>query len=515
MNNSIATTNKYKVTVIIPTYNSQKFIHRALDSIVRQTMSAKDIEVIVVNDCSTDGTLDVVRGYKKSIANLRIENTDKNTGNPVAGRNMGIELSQGEYIHFIDHDDWIGDEALDRLYSAAQEWGSDVIFGKNAEFENSITPTAAFSYGDIPKVDPFYHPKVMYALAPHKMFRRKLLLDNNIRFYTDVIYGEDQPVAIKAYTRSKVVSVKADYDYYYRYERPDGNNLTTHQKKANHYEHNYRTKVAIQEIAESSLTQEYKDRWTKLCLQRALGQRAPHILRENMSMDLLNAVDRFVLDPAAEHVIESLDPVYKLPVAVVRARNVAGSKMMVGEITKPRVGCVSVLGTDVYIKAQSEVFHAGLLYKKLAYEVRGVDIRGDELLLDVAIDFELHPKARLDKDIVYKLRIEDEGREYSRLAVGKRTKKGIYRFAVNLKNAHKATRSKRLNFATYLYIESNDICLPIQLGRHDTRDYKEKAVTSGDKHRTVRMRSNYKGDLKLVASENQSLRNRVRRLIKI
>ena len=88
------------VSVIIPTYNAEKTIKRAIDSVLSQN---EDVEILICDDCSTDSTLTIALHY-----GLRLFQNNKHTGGPNAGRNIGIKAAKGEYIAFLDQDDeWL------------------------------------------------------------------------------------------------------------------------------------------------------------------------------------------------------------------------------------------------------------------------------------------------------------------------------------------------------------------------------------------------------------------------
>lgn len=95
-----------KVSIIIPAYNSALFIKRALDSVLGQTWG--DWELLVIDDCSTDGTADIVASYAQKDARIRLLHTEKNSGAPALPKNIGVENARGEYVAFLDHDDeWL------------------------------------------------------------------------------------------------------------------------------------------------------------------------------------------------------------------------------------------------------------------------------------------------------------------------------------------------------------------------------------------------------------------------
>lgn len=115
------------VSIIIPMYNAEKYIGECLDSILAQTFPY--FEVILVDDCSTDNCAKIAKSYlEKFGGRLKIATLHKNSGNPSTPRNVGIEISSGEYLLFIDNDDAITNTALAELYLTAKRFEADVLF---------------------------------------------------------------------------------------------------------------------------------------------------------------------------------------------------------------------------------------------------------------------------------------------------------------------------------------------------------------------------------------------------
>ena len=115
-----------KISIIIPVYNVQDYLAMCLDSVCYQSM--KDIEIICVNDGSTDNSLAVLHAYKRR--DKRIIIIDKeNEGSGVA-RNTGLKIARGEYVYFVDGDDWLEQDVLLKTSKKADETNADiVIFG--------------------------------------------------------------------------------------------------------------------------------------------------------------------------------------------------------------------------------------------------------------------------------------------------------------------------------------------------------------------------------------------------
>ncbi|MBQ3451625.1 MAG: glycosyltransferase family 2 protein [Synergistaceae bacterium] len=116
------------ISVVIPMYNAEEYVEECLDSILKQTF--QNFEVIVVDDCSTDNSVAVVKNYAPKFGGrLKLAQTKENSrGGGYIPRNLGLMYSRGEYIFFVDSDDFILDKALGILYKLAREHETDVVY---------------------------------------------------------------------------------------------------------------------------------------------------------------------------------------------------------------------------------------------------------------------------------------------------------------------------------------------------------------------------------------------------
>lgn len=117
---------KFDISIVIPLYNRERLIKRCLDAIASQTLSQDQYEVLVIDDCSTDNSLDVVKSYKK-IKNLVVTSLPENSGGASKPRNTGIEMAKGRYIIFIDSDDIITEDALNLALDLALKGDLDMV----------------------------------------------------------------------------------------------------------------------------------------------------------------------------------------------------------------------------------------------------------------------------------------------------------------------------------------------------------------------------------------------------
>jgi len=120
-----------KVSVIIPVYNAEKYLRQCLDSVVSQTL--RDIEIIIVNDGSTDSSGEICKSY---LSDDRVKYVDKENGGAAAARQDGIDRATGEYLGFVDADDWLEQDMYEKMYAASQKNDADIVFCNCIKNEN-------------------------------------------------------------------------------------------------------------------------------------------------------------------------------------------------------------------------------------------------------------------------------------------------------------------------------------------------------------------------------------------
>ncbi|MEC0277883.1 glycosyltransferase [Bacillus halotolerans] len=212
-----------KISIAIPVYNSEDLISECLDSLVNQTMPNEDYEIICVDDKSTDSSLDILNQYKQKYENIVVVERTENSGGPGAPRNDAIKIAKGEYILFVDSDDYLGSEALLRWYNFSKENKSDITLGKLKGINGRGVPKSMFKETN-PDVD-LVDSKIVFTLGPQKLFKASLLKENHLTFPTHIKAAEDQVFTMNAYLKAKKISVSADYDYYYLVKR-DGEHMS-------------------------------------------------------------------------------------------------------------------------------------------------------------------------------------------------------------------------------------------------------------------------------------------------
>ncbi|MEJ7804206.1 MAG: glycosyltransferase, partial [Candidatus Limnocylindria bacterium] len=211
-----------KVSVIVPVYNPGTYIDECIASILRQSLPVDEYEAIFVDDGSTDGTgarLDALAAQHANITAIHIPNS----GWPGRPRNVGIDAAVGRYVYFVDNDDWIGDEALERLDERAERNDADVVVGKEVGHGKGVPrPLFRRNVDDATLTG----TPLLDLLTPHKLFRRSFLDEHGIRFPEGPRRLEDHVFVMKAFFSARRISILADYPCYHWLLREDASNAT-------------------------------------------------------------------------------------------------------------------------------------------------------------------------------------------------------------------------------------------------------------------------------------------------
>ena len=209
--------NNPKVSIVVPVYNVEKYLRECLDSLVNQTL--EDVEIICVNDGSTDSSLQILEEYASKDSRIKIFN-QKNQG-VSAARNFGIKNVNGKYLTFVDADDWIELNALEILYKTIEERKTemlifsfknyfsttDIVKDDRLLFANKNDINFLNAYEDI-----FNSPMGTWG----KIYKTDLIKKNEILFPLDIQCGEDRPFYINACICAKNIAVLDEPLYYYR-----------------------------------------------------------------------------------------------------------------------------------------------------------------------------------------------------------------------------------------------------------------------------------------------------------
>ena len=213
------------ISIIVPTYNVEKYIRTCIESILAQTY--RNIEVIIVNDGSTDQSLAVISDLICSHHNVKVIN-QKNQGLSVA-RNTGIDVATGKYITFVDADDKIMPGFVSSLYQIADKTGADIVRGSFRDFNGNI-PKGWGPDFNVPTncgtivLDQFLSSNISFVVVT-SIYRLDFINSNHIRFTPGIVL-EDVDFTARAYMLAKLVATSPEPNYAYRINRP-GSILTT------------------------------------------------------------------------------------------------------------------------------------------------------------------------------------------------------------------------------------------------------------------------------------------------
>ena len=196
-----------RISIIIPVYNAEKYIARCINSIINQLDKELD-EIICVNDGSTDDSLKILKRYEKRYEFIRV--IDKKNEGIAATRNLGLKEAQGEFVCFIDNDDYIDSDYIRSYYSAIIRTDADIVIGgyRRVDQNKRVLNKQA-------GVDSIWF-RYMIITPWAKMYRRSFLVQNDILFFEYPI-GEDIYFNIKAYSKTNKISVieYIGYNWYY------------------------------------------------------------------------------------------------------------------------------------------------------------------------------------------------------------------------------------------------------------------------------------------------------------
>ncbi|MDT3960456.1 glycosyltransferase [Staphylococcus kloosii] len=205
-----------KFSIIVPTYNSEAYIEELMNSLKNQTYDSNDFEVIVVDDCSSDDTLKKVNKYKKYL-NLTVKKLDANSGGPGKPRNTALALAKGEFVFFVDSDDYINIETLQDVANFVNENKPDVVLVKMEGVNGRGAPRSMFKKTEDGLT--LANSRIIYTLSPTKFYRTALLKEHNINFPEDLKSAEDQLFTMQAYVHADNIATLADKSYYYATKR--------------------------------------------------------------------------------------------------------------------------------------------------------------------------------------------------------------------------------------------------------------------------------------------------------
>ena len=199
-----------KISIILPAYNEGKYIKKAVDSVLNQTFD--DFELIIVNDGSGDDTLSIINGFEDE----RIRIINQSNQGPGASRNNALKIACGEYVMFLDGDDWYCPDALKTAYDEITSKGTDISIFQIIKYDGSeYSENSWFNLDNFPDsfeervFNPHECMDFLFDIsvsATQKIFRREFLAEINARF-PEGIYFEDMPFFFYTFLKAEKVSI--------------------------------------------------------------------------------------------------------------------------------------------------------------------------------------------------------------------------------------------------------------------------------------------------------------------
>lgn len=201
-----------KISVIVPIYNSEKYLKKCLDSLVGQTF--KDLEILLINDGSTDSSEKIIDKYIEKYPKL-IKKINKKNGGQASARNLGLTKAKGKYILFLDSDDYIKKDACEVLYNYALMDDYDIVlFDYYITYKDKKEPVNVLSYCKDKEV---ISPKDYFLSTPspcNKLFKKELLINNNFKFPEGIIYEDYAEVPTLVKYNPKTIYCKKFLHFY-------------------------------------------------------------------------------------------------------------------------------------------------------------------------------------------------------------------------------------------------------------------------------------------------------------
>ena len=202
------------LSFIIPVYNAEIYLKECLESILQQDISYGEYEIICVNDGSTDRSLDILIEYERAYENIRV--IDQVNSGVSAARNAGLEMATGEYVWFVDADDFIGINILNMLRAYLMGRKTDVLQMGAYTFQENLSKEERIAYEN-GKLWPKSYAN--NAFVTRNIFKSAFLNKHQIRFYTELSYSEDKVLISEVLSKNPVVESMKKVCYYYRYHK--------------------------------------------------------------------------------------------------------------------------------------------------------------------------------------------------------------------------------------------------------------------------------------------------------
>lgn len=212
------------VTVSLAVFNTMPYLKETLDSLVGQSIGRDRLEVVAVDDGSTDGSGGLLDEYAARHPDVFRVLHQENSGGPAGPCNRALDLARGRFVYFLGADDYLAPEALERMVAYADEHGSDIVMGRVVGVHGRDIRQALFRR-NAPDLDR-YGPELRWSLFNANLYRRDLIERLGLRYVEGLSFGSDQPFMLEAVVNAARISVLADYTCYYAVDRHERTNIS-------------------------------------------------------------------------------------------------------------------------------------------------------------------------------------------------------------------------------------------------------------------------------------------------
>ena len=204
------------ISIIVPVYNAERFIQKCVDSLIHQTFS--DLEIILVNDCSKDSSLDILSRYEQLDSRVKVVDLPHNSG-AAGARNHALADSSGEYIAFVDIDDWVDHDRYERLFNYARQFDVDAVLDGfvynndkgDVKAKKPLTDRLRFVSGAQMIKEMFFGNISVFA-PWHGIYKRRVI--GNCQFQP--IRGDDAIFNLDFYARANKICLTPELAYHFR-----------------------------------------------------------------------------------------------------------------------------------------------------------------------------------------------------------------------------------------------------------------------------------------------------------
>ncbi len=307
------------ISVIIPFFNVEDYLEECLLSVINQTY--KDIEILCVNDCTIDNSVNIIKKYMMYDSRIRLINHEFNKGLGGA-RNTGIQEARGEYISFVDGDDFLDSTMLEKMFSAVQENNTDAaVCGINLFFNDESIPVSGFHPPDtqssrLCRMDGHKDNLLnMWPCAGNKLYKTSIIREHNIHYQEKMLY-EDHFLFFMYFSKISSFYYIGEPLYWYRKDRPGS--ITSHVTGR---EHEVLTALEyLESVFRSAFSPDtWKANYARLSF-RLVWERSvllwPHlkdwkVFANEVESWLFKRFPKDLLEASVDSYIDKMDPMYR------------------------------------------------------------------------------------------------------------------------------------------------------------------------------------------------------------